>query len=233
MPLTALLRFDTATALGIWTLTETEAELTALAPTWLRTGGLPTHLTHTPRRREWLAGRVLVAEVVAALTGQSAEATPAVVPDAFGRPRLLDVSAGVALSHGGGCAAALVALGPGRRCGIDVEPVRAKALTLARRFLSPEELPIGGADVARAALAWSAKESLYKAYGRRQLDFRQHLHLRLADLPTPPAALPETGRLYGRITQPATGRQWWHDVEYLFRADGALLTWCVTPAPGG
>jgi len=227
MPLTQIRLLDSTTALGQWELTEPEAALLEQAPGWLQPPGIPAHLTHDRRRREWLAGRILVEALLVQLTGSGTAATGGVVTDAFGRPRLTDDRGAVSLSHGAENVVALVALGPARRAGLDLEPVRTKALTLAPRFLSAEELPAIGGELSRASLAWGLKEALYKAYGRRQLDFRQHLRLNLHDWPPPPAALAPTGTVAGRITQPETGRAWHHTLHYEACRQG-WLAYCVT-----
>ena len=211
----------------------TESDLLARAPAWLAAESIPPALTHPQRRREWLAGRVLAAELLTTLDPDTAPDLRTAT-DEFGRPHLL-TSAGaragaVSLSHGGGHVAALVALGAGRRAGLDLEPERAKTLALAPRFLHPDELAIVGEDSSRAALTWSLKETLYKLYGRRQLDFRRHLYLELGEWPTPPTALPATGVVPGRISHPTAvpDRQWRHALHFRRAAPDCWLTYCVS-----
>jgi 4'-phosphopantetheinyl transferase len=219
------------TALALRPLPQTETELLANAPAWLLSAGVPAHFTHPQRRREWLAGRVLAAELLRQLLGPERADALTIAADAFGRPRLLDaaeeVVGAVSLSHGGGAVAALVALGPGRRVGLDLEPIRPKTLPMAPRFLSPGECANLGDSTARASLMWSLKESLYKAYGRRQLDFRRHLHLDTTDWPAAELPLPATGIVRGRITQPTTGHIWHHELYYETVEPG-WLTYCVS-----
>ena len=218
-----------------------ETALLARAPAWLVAAGIPAALTHPQRRREWLAGRVLAAELLMRL---APDAPPLLIQtDEFGRPHLRTAAGGragaVSLSHGGAWVAALVALGPTARAGLDLEPDRAKTLALAPRWLTPPELAAVGADPARAALAWSLKETLYKLYGRRQLDFRQHLHLELAAWPPPGAPLPTTGTVLGRIirpTPPAVAETmpapyWPHHLRYERAAPPCWLTYCVAAGP--
>ncbi len=216
---------DATTALAVRPLTQTEAELLGAAPEWLLTDGVPAHFTHPQRRREWLAGRVLAAELLRGLLPPALADTHRIAADAFGRPRLLDAAGDVvgalSLSHSGDAVAAIVALGPGRRVGLDLEPIRVKTLTLAPRFLSPDECAALGDSTARASLLWSLKETLYKAYGRRQLDFRQHLHLDTSEWPALPAPLPATGIVRGRITHPTTGHVWQHTLHYRTVAPGS------------
>lgn len=209
----------------------TEADLLTRAPAWLVAAGVPPVLTHPQRRHEWLAGRILAAELLATLT-DPADVELQIATDEFGRPCLLTAAGertgAASLTHGGECVAALVALGSGRRAGLDLEPERPKTLALAPRFLNPAELAAVGNDPARAALTWSLKETLYKLYGRRQLDFRRHLYLALDEWPVPGGALPATGRVTGRITHPtAPDRTWTHILYYERVAPTCWLTYCV------
>ncbi len=209
-----------------------EAALLAAAPPALAAAGVPAHLTHPQRRREWLAGRLLVANLLADLGVADLQ----LVADEFGRPQLLTAAGAragaVSLSHGGGLVAAVVAVGAGYRTGLDLEPERAKTLLLAPRWLAPAELAAVGDVPARAALAWSLKETLYKLYGRRQLDFRHHLALELAAWPAPEIPLPATGTARGRIRAPTdAARHWTHTLHFLRCTPTCWLTYCVSARP--
>jgi 4'-phosphopantetheinyl transferase EntD len=223
------------TRLGVAGLTAgvSEAQLLVRAPAWLA-AALPAHLRHPQRRYEWLAGRLLALDLLAELGAPDLH----IGSDEFGRPHLLatdGVRAGaISLSHGGGLVAAVVALGVGRRVGLDLEPERPKTLRLAPRWLTPDELAAVDGNPARASLAWSLKETLYKLYGRRQLDFRRDLRLdsdpSLATWATV-TATSATGIATGRITSPTdSARSWTHTLHFLRPAPGCWLTYCVGAA---
>jgi phosphopantetheinyl transferase len=123
------------------------------------------------RRMEWLAVRHLVAELL-----PGAERSQ-LVKDEYGKPHLHNSSLQVSISHSQQLAAAMV----GKPVlGIDIQKIVEKIGRLAPRFLSTQELDfisLGAQRVAHLHVCWCAKEALYKAYGKKELDFCLHLQL--------------------------------------------------------
>jgi len=126
------------------------------------------------RRLEWLAGRWMLHK----LTG-SAERLY-LGKDAFAKPFFLDrPELHCSLSHSHGIVGAMLA---NRVCGCDLQVLVEKMPRLAGKFLhveeevflhqfhTPEQFDL-------MHVFWTAKESLYKAYGLKELDFRGHLRL--------------------------------------------------------
>ncbi len=126
------------------------------------------------RRLEWLAVRYLLH----LLTGNG-ERWP-LVKDAFAKPFFLaNNGLHCSLSHSKGLVGALLADVPG---GCDLQVLTEKMPQLAPRFLHEEEIAFVKTFAADVQLDvqhvfWTAKESLYKAYGLKALDFRQHLRI--------------------------------------------------------
>lgn len=121
------------------------------------------------RRMEWLAARHLV-RVLAWNVGE-----PYIFQkDGYGKPYLLNSGKHISISHSHGVCAAMIAPVP---CGIDVQKIVGKIERLAPRFLSETEMACISTDhkLLHLHLFWGAKESLYKAYGRKELDFREHI----------------------------------------------------------
>jgi len=101
--------------------------------------------------------------------------------DAFSKP-FFPSSAGMAcsLSHSLGLVGALLVEQGGGAVGCDLQVLVEKMPALAPRFLNTREMEFlknHSADhqFDLAHLFWTAKESLYKAYGMKELDFRKHL----------------------------------------------------------
>lgn len=59
--------------------------------------------------------------------------------------------------------------------GVDIELIRDKVLRIRYKFLNEQENKFAGGDVEKLITLWAAKESMYKAYGRKQLDFSAHM----------------------------------------------------------
>ncbi len=144
------------------------------------------HLTLTPeeeadvagckglRRLEWLAVRYLLH----VLTGNGLRWP--LGKDAFAKPFFLQNNGQhCSLSHSKGLVGALLADVP---AGCDIQVLTDKMPHLAPRFLHTEEqafLATFATDVQfdLQHVFWTAKESLYKAYGLKALDFRRHLRI--------------------------------------------------------
>ena len=232
MPLHLLQSLPGGVTLGLWHLTEPAAAL------WPQLAHAPTYASllparaDGPRQAQWLAGRVLVQQLLA--QHAAGQALAQLCNDAYGRPWLSGPGPqpAVSLSHAGEWVAAL--LGPsGAAVGIDVEAVREKARRIAPKFLSAAEQAAvaalcapGAAFVAAPdalySLLWSVKETLYKLAGQRGIIFRRQLLLELC----PAAGLwPASGELPAQLVLPSGNSR--HQICYTSPAAGYVLTYCV------
>ena len=128
------------------------------------------------RRLEWLAGRWLLHQI----TGK-AQRLP-LAKDAFSKPFFLDQpDLYCSLSHSHGVVGALIA---DQNCGCDVQVLVEKMPRLAPKFLSDTEAEFVRNHSREVQfdlfhIFWTAKESMYKAYGLKELDFRRNMELAL------------------------------------------------------
>ena len=128
-------------------------------------------IRHPAQRVEWLACRSAVRQ----LAEMQGLAYAGLQKDTFGKPHLVGLPGSISLSHTGGWAAAVLhRLKP---VGIDIEPVRDQFRRVVPRVLSSDEIAHANDDSGRLAVYWCAKEALYKLYGKRNLTFREHLHV--------------------------------------------------------
>nr|WP_262923924.1 4'-phosphopantetheinyl transferase superfamily protein [Spirosoma liriopis] len=128
-------------------------------------------INHPAQRVEWLACRVAVKSLVEA----QGLAYAGLQKDEYGKPHLIGAPWHISLSHTGGWAAAV--LHRTRPVGIDIEPIREQFRRVVPRVLSEDEISHAAGEPNRLAVYWCAKEALYKLYGKRQLTFRDHLHV--------------------------------------------------------
>lgn len=128
-------------------------------------------IRHPAQRVEWLACRWAVRQ----LAEMQGLAYAGLQKDAFGKPHLIGLPGSISLSHTGGWAAAV--LHRSKPVGIDIEPVRDQFRRVVPRVLSTDEIAHANDDSGRLAVYWCAKEALYKLYGKRNLTFREHLHV--------------------------------------------------------
>ncbi len=96
--------------------------------------------------------------------------------DNFGKPHFKGLDTlEFSLSHSHGHAAALVSP---QACGVDLQLRVDKILKLRRKFERPDERAFieGQADeVGALHVLWGAKESLFKLWGKRLIDWHEHL----------------------------------------------------------
>ena len=168
MPLLIHKRLDPDLEIGIWQIAEKEAwytdRLTFYPDEEKQLAQIKGH-----RRVEWLASRQLVHH----MSGRKKRG--AFLKDEFGKPHLEDATYQISISHSHGMTAAIS--GP---CdiGIDIQKIVPKIGRIANRFLNQQEKDCLSPDyfyLNHLHVFWGAKEALYKAYGRRKLDFSGHL----------------------------------------------------------
>lgn len=122
------------------------------------------------RRIEWLAGRYLLHR----MSGR--EVRGAILKDEFGKPHLEKSEWDISISHSRDMAAVYAAPG---KVGVDIQYFVEKITRIAPKFTTEadrQRFP-RGQELVYLHLYWGAKEALYKAYGRRQLDFLKHLFI--------------------------------------------------------
>ena len=140
------------------------------------------------RRLEWLAGRWLLHH----MSGRTIRA--ACLKDEYGKPHLEDSSYQISISHSRKIAAVIAAPEP---VGIDIQKLVSKISRIEHKFMREEEFAslIPATRLEHLHVYWGAKECLYKAYGRRQLDFREHINI------DPFAYDLQSGRCTGKIVK--------------------------------
>ena len=202
---------DISAELGIWQITEPELwfmeELLLSPPELRQLSGLKGR-----RRVEWLAVRQLVHQ----MSGR--ETRGAFVKDEFGKPHLDQSEWHISISHSKALAAAIASP---RLCGIDIQFIVPKITRLAHKFLCPPEAAsiLPETELDQLHFYWGAKEALYKAHGRRKLDFIDHIKVEPISCETP------TGATTGLVRKDDEYLSF--EIFYERSADGYMLVWAV------
>lgn len=155
--------------LGLWKIEEPESwfrDQLMLSPLELR----QLSTIKGRKRVEWMSVRHLIH----IMSGR--ERRGAFFKDEFGKPHLENSPWQISVSHTDNMAAAMAAPG---LLGVDIQHLVGKIGRLAPRFMRPEETQCLQApfDLEHLHVFWGAKESLYKAYGRRRLDFLEDIRV--------------------------------------------------------
>jgi len=167
MPLLVQKKLKPQGELGLWQITEPESffwerlDLEAEEASQLEKFNGRRHM-------EWLATRYLLHH----LSGRKIRAV--LRKDECGKPHLENSDWHISISHSHDLAAVLAAPFP---VGIDIQIFVEKIDRIAHKYMRAEETGSleEASRLAHLHVYWGAKEALYKAYGRRRLDFRKHI----------------------------------------------------------
>lgn len=96
--------------------------------------------------------------------------------DDKGKPHLVGDSRHISISHSHDMLAVIV--NKQESTGIDIELKRDKVLKIKHKFLTNTELLDANDDVEKLLVYWAAKETLYKIYGLKEVDFIEHLFVK-------------------------------------------------------
>ena len=122
------------------------------------------------RRTEWLSSRYLIHSMSGRYTRAELK------KDIHGKPHFPDSNHHISISHSRDMTAAIASE---YIVGIDVQYIVSKIEKIAPKFVSKKEFKL--IDTGKAIwyyhLIWGAKESLFKAYGQGNVDFRKNLHI--------------------------------------------------------
>lgn len=161
--------FGTRARYVVWASTEgVEALAEGLPPAWRQTASV-----HPYRQRETLGAKRALLSLAPELVRRT------IGKDAHGKPQLSgEPPVYFSLSHSRGHAAALIAE---RACGVDLQLRDEKILRLRRKFERPDERDFvrsHASEIDGLHVLWGAKESLYKLWGLRGLDWTRDMTVR-------------------------------------------------------
>ncbi len=164
MPLLLNKQIDEISAYSVWNIQESFFELPYLYP-----DPFPVDM-HSVRRAEWIIGRILVKNLCANFNIRY----QGVDKDDKGKPYLIGSDVHISISHSFPIAVAMIhRKSP---CGIDVEKPRNKHKLVHKKYLHEEEIRYKD-DVSKLCTIWSAKEVIYKIYGKKSLSFKNEIRI--------------------------------------------------------
>ncbi len=152
---------------ALWRIEEEEETLAETVPF----EKISDTITSPQKRLEWIAGRVLVKEVMEAMDLNF----QGIVKDEFGKPFPEGYDYQLSLSHSFPFVAVL--LDKYESVGIDLEQPKEKLLRIAPRIHSEDELKDAGTDIIKHCIYWCAKETLIKIYGKKDLIFSENMKI--------------------------------------------------------
>lgn len=163
------------------------------------------------RQREWLSSRFLLHR----LAGDKQR--HAILKDKHGKPYRENCPEYISLSHSRDFVAVILSEKP---VGIDIQKKEDKITRIAHKFVNQLEdnrIPDSTAPDYYHAI-WGAKESMYKAYGKKNLDFKKHMHV------YPFQFLQSITAFRGHVSKEEIKQDYHLELQ---KIDGAYLVYCV------
>jgi 4'-phosphopantetheinyl transferase len=184
MPLILKTEHEEGQRTAIWEITEDEKALFEMASLNQSDRTAFALITNPGRRLEWLAVR--------ALLKQFYPSTPTITYHENGKPRLINHTDKISISHSGKMVA--IALHAKHNPGIDIEILHQRIFKIANRFLGEEEKTALGLSptVEQLTVVWGAKEVLFKVYEHGGISFKD-------DFRVSPFNMEKEGKLTGII----------------------------------
>lgn len=154
--------------LAVWKITESEAEIFSGILFSEREKKYFSEAKSEKRRLEWLAVRQLLKIILVDTPFE-------VIYDEFGKPKLDDSSQHISISHSREYVAVIAS--KEKIVGIDIEKTEPRIHSIAHKFINEQELLFLGDEPStdQLILIWCMKETLFKLYGKGEVDFRKNL----------------------------------------------------------
>ena len=170
MPLILSQKINESTFLGVWKITETSEDLKLQVELDKNDEKYFAEFRNEFRKKHWLSYRLILHELLKARTIK-------IIYNEYGKPFIPSFKGSFSVSHSGDFAAAVVSYK--FAVGIDIEKIRDRIEKVSERFLNKEELDHAGNSNRREKLhvLWGTKESLYKLYGKPDVDFQKDIRI--------------------------------------------------------
>lgn len=182
MPLIKKYTIATNIHLAVWEISESLDELLIDYTINENETAAFESISNEGRKKQWLATRKLLFEL-------TKNTNLWIAHDDNRKPILNDEQLSLSISHTSNYVAIL--LGKNIRLGIDIEKLTPRIYKIKHKFCSETENEYLADDenlLARLYIIWSAKESLFKMYGKGNLDFKKNLFIHPFEF-NPPGSL--------------------------------------------
>lgn len=132
--------------------------------------GVTDNHSNNKDSKHWLASRLLIKTLLP-------DGEIVLLKDQFNKPHLLvnGVEHFISITHSHDFAAVIIS--EVKKVSLDMEQIDQRINRVGHKFTREDELAYLNADhlTGMQTILWSAKETLYKYYGLKELDFKEHL----------------------------------------------------------
>lgn len=170
MPVKLKERINKDTVIGLWEIEEDASMMLSKLNLSEEERFRLDAFVNEERKKHWLSYRLLLNEL---LKGKDVS----IKYDDNGKPYVENSTCHISVAHAGKYSAAIVS--QTSAVGIDIEKNTPRIEKIVSKFLSQDEIDQLDPDnrLENLYVYWGAKESLYKLFGRKRLDFRKHMSL--------------------------------------------------------
>lgn len=169
MPIILEKKYSNNISLAVWKITELHDELQAMLPSVILTDAELASISHPQKQIEFFCSRLVIRHL-AKLLGIN---YLGLKKDKYGKPFLVGTNWQMSLTHTANYVAA--AMHPNLPLGMDMEKPSDKIRRISQKFMSKTEIIEANNDLEKLCIYWSAKEALYKLYGKRKVFFIENL----------------------------------------------------------
>jgi 4'-phosphopantetheinyl transferase len=171
MPPCNFTRINDHSAHLLWHIAEPERELIRESDLSLAAQEAYQKIRHPRKRREWLAARLALKELLA----KWGHAYTDLEKDVCGRPHLANSSLYLSIAHN--FPFAFAAVDHKNAIGIDIQLPCQKLQNVKEKFLNDEEIRDSGNNLEKLCIYWCAKEAVYKSQGRKNLSLKRDIRI--------------------------------------------------------
>jgi len=211
MALLNIREINPATCIGFWEITETPESLREILQNLTGANLFVPEFASVTRQTQWLSSRILAYTLLRQFTDNFI----LLEKDNYGKPGFKDEAYQISITHSHQHVA--VILSATYKVGIDIEIISPKVLRVADKFMNNTESHDAAGDLHKTLVYWSAKETLYKLYSKKQLIFKDNILIA-------PFAIQPAGILNTRIKTLDTEKA--YTVHYE-KPEEYILTYCV------
>ena len=171
MPTCSFTRISKHSAYLLWHIDEPEELLIRDSTADILAQTAYKKLTHLRKRREWLAARLALQQLLTKLGHEYTE----LQKDAWGRPYLASSRVHLSIAH---CASfSVAAVDQQNPIGIDIQLPCKKLQSVKEKFLGDDEVKDSGNELEKLCIYWCAKEAIYKAQGGKRVSLKQDIRI--------------------------------------------------------
>ncbi|MER0442376.1 4'-phosphopantetheinyl transferase superfamily protein [Emticicia sp. W12TSBA100-4] len=162
-------KYENNISLAVWQITESHDELQAMLPSEILTDAELASISHPQKQVEFFCSRLVIKHLANSLGIKYL----GIKKDEHGKPYLAGSNWQMSITHTSNYVAAV--MHPSEALGMDMEKPSEKLQRIAHKFLSESERIQAEGDIEKLCIYWSAKEALYKLYGKRKVIFNENL----------------------------------------------------------